>query len=160
MDVQFYPTPQPLVARAWSKFRNTDFVRVLEPSAGEAHLAKGRPNHDSYGGYSNRPPPLDCIELDVTKHAHLRESGFDVIGIDFMQFDGAGAIYSHVIMNPPYRMDQAASNFLDFFGLPPSFPFLRAASALAALEDAPPSLPISAAIQRFEPRKPSRSAGM
>lgn len=102
MDAQFYPTPQPLVQRAWSKFQHTGFVRVLEPSAGEGHLAQGRPNHESYGGYSNRPPALDCIELDVTKHAHLRESGFDVIGIDFMQFDGAGAIYSHVIMNPPF----------------------------------------------------------
>lgn len=101
MDVQFYPTPQPLVDRAWGKFKNRDFVRVLEPSAGEGHLAKGRPHHDDSGWY-NRKPAVDCIELDVTKHAHLRESGFDVIGIDFMEFDGAGAIYSHVIMNPPF----------------------------------------------------------
>lgn len=101
MDVQFYPTPQPLVDRAWDKFKNRDFVRVLEPSAGEGHLAKGRPHHDDSSWY-NRKPAVDCIELDVTKHAHLREEGFDVIGIDFMEFDGAGAIYSHVIMNPPF----------------------------------------------------------
>lgn len=62
--------------------------------------------------------------------------------------------------HPADSLGQPASNSLDFFGLPPSFPFLRAASALAALEDAPPILPISAAIHRFEPRKPSRSAGM
>lgn len=103
MDAQFYPTPEPLVGRAWGKFKDRNFVRVLEPSAGEGHLAKGRRHHGAKPGqYSMRPTPLDCIELDVTKHAHLRESGFDVVGIDFMQFDGAGAIYSHIIMNPPF----------------------------------------------------------
>ncbi len=101
MDVQFYPTTQPLVERAWNKFKNRDFTRVLEPSAGEGHLAKGRPHHDDSYCYNGKPA-VDCIELDVTKHAHLRESGFDVIGVDFMQFDGAGAIYSHIIMNPPF----------------------------------------------------------
>lgn len=101
MDFQFYPTTQPLVERAWNKFKNRDFTRVLEPSAGEGHLAKGRPHHDDSYCYNGKPA-VDCIELDVTKHAHLRESGFDVIGVDFMQFDGAGAIYSHIIMNPPF----------------------------------------------------------
>ena len=102
MDFQFYPTPETLVERAWAKFQSRDFVRVLEPSAGEAHLAKGRPNHGSRSYYNGQVPPLDCIEIDVSKHAILREEGFDVIGVDFMQFAGAGAIYSHIIMNPPF----------------------------------------------------------
>lgn len=102
MDFQFYPTPETLAERAWAKFKNRDFVRVLEPSAGCAHLAKGRPNHGSRSYYSGQVPPLDCIEIDVSKHAILREEGFDVIGVDFMQFAGAGAIYSHIIMNPPF----------------------------------------------------------
>lgn len=103
MDIQFYPTPESLAKRAWEKFKNRDFVRVLEPSAGEAHLAKERPHHGSSAGWYNpAPPPVDCIEIDITKHAYLREQGFDVIGVDFMQFDGAAAIYSHIIMNPPF----------------------------------------------------------
>lgn len=102
MDFQFYPTTESLVKRAWAKFQNRVFVRVLEPSAGEAHLAKGRPDHGSHGYYSGPLAPIDCIEIDVTKHPILREEGFDVIGVDFMQFDGTGAIYSHIIMNPPF----------------------------------------------------------
>lgn len=98
MDMQFYPTPEALAKRAWDKFKNRDFVKILEPSAGEGHLAEGCPR-DYYGGKSTK---ADCIELDVTKHPILREKGFDVIGVDFMQYDGPGAMYSHVIMNPPF----------------------------------------------------------
>lgn len=101
MDFQYYPTPESLAERAWAKFK-TEIVRVLEPSAGEGHLAKKRPNHDSRGYYGPGPAPVDCIEIDVTKHAILREEGFDVVGIDFMQFNGASAIYSHILLNPPF----------------------------------------------------------
>lgn len=100
MDLQFYPTPPDLVRRAWAKFKNQDFVRVLEPSAGEGHLAEGRP----YDGYAGRSAAVDCIELDVTKHPILREKGHDVVGLDFLQFDGAAAMYGHLIMNPPFAM--------------------------------------------------------
>ena len=101
MDFQFYPTPETLAERAWAKFK-TEIVRVLEPSAGEGNLAKKRPHHGSRGYYGSAPAPVDCIEIDVTKHAILREEGFDVVGIDFMQFNGAGAIYSHILLNPPF----------------------------------------------------------
>lgn len=98
MNLQFYPTPPELARRAWEKFKNRDFTRVLEPSAGEGHLADAYPRDYYRGGGS----PIDCIELDVTKHPLLREKGLDVVGLDFLQFDGAGAMYSHIIMNPPF----------------------------------------------------------
>jgi hypothetical protein len=101
MDVQFYPTPVEFAKHAWAKFKNREFVRVLEPSAGEGHLAAARPHHSNTWSYE-RPTPVDCIEIDITRHARLREQGFDVIGVDFMAFNGAGAIYSHIIMNPPF----------------------------------------------------------
>jgi len=100
MDLQFYPTPPELARRMWEKFKNKEFVRVLEPSAGEGHLAEGRP-HDSYSG---RSVPVDCIEMDVTKHPLLTEKGFDVVGVDFLHFDGAGSQYTHIVMNPPFSM--------------------------------------------------------
>lgn len=103
MDVQFYPTPESLAEKAWAMF-DDEIVRVLEPSAGEGHLAKKRPGHGSRDCWHNagRRVPVDCVELDVTKHALLREEGFNVVGVDFHQFDGAGAIYSHIIMTPPF----------------------------------------------------------
>ncbi len=94
-DVQFYPTTQALAVRAWSKFKNRDFTRVLEPSAGKGDLADARP-----GGYYAKPV-VDCAEIDIAKHPTLREKGFNVVGIDFLQFQG-GTIYSHIIMNPPF----------------------------------------------------------
>ena len=46
-----------------------------------------------------------------------------------------------------------------FFGRPPSLPLRRAAADLAFVDALPPILPISAAIQRLEPKNPSSSAG-
>jgi hypothetical protein len=93
-DFQYYPTPRALSARAWTKFKNRNFIRVLEPSAGEGHLLECRPGDRSR-------IPVDCIEIDIAKHLSLREQGFDVVGLDFMQFN-SGAVYSHILMNPPF----------------------------------------------------------
>jgi len=97
---QFYPTPLSLAKRAWAKFKDRDFKRVLEPSAGTGALIKAMPNFDSRYG---RHVPVDCIEIDMTKHPQLRElPGVKVVGHDFMKY-GGGAIHSHCIMNPPFR---------------------------------------------------------
>lgn len=101
MDIQFYPTPASLAEKAWSLFQNKEFVRVLEPSAGEGHLASKRTVESSYY-HRHYGVPVDCIEIDVTKHPLLRSSGFDVVGVDFLKFSGSGAIYSHIILNPPF----------------------------------------------------------
>ena len=53
----------------------------------------------------------------------------------------------------------ARTGSLIFFGRPPSLPLRRAAADLAFVDALPPILPISAATQRFEPRKPASSAG-
>lgn len=101
MDFQFYPTPPKLARRAWAMFKNREFVRVLEPSAGEGHLADVMGQGDG-DRYSHRKVEIDCIEIDVTKHPLLREKGYEVVGIDFLQFDGAMDMYSHIILNPPF----------------------------------------------------------
>jgi hypothetical protein len=97
MDAQFYPTPPALAARAWAKFKNRHFSRILEPSAGEGDLVVAAP----FWGQSHRRIAVDVIELDVSKHAGLREKGLNVVGVDFLDFEGC-EIYSHVCLNPPF----------------------------------------------------------
>lgn len=99
-DLQWYPTPLKLGRQAWAKFKNKNIVRVLEPSAGDGALIKAHPHWDQRGYY--RMPPVDAIEMDLTKHDAIRSCGADVVGIDFMSFAN-GAMYSHVILNPPFK---------------------------------------------------------
>jgi hypothetical protein len=129
MDFQYYPTPSVLVTKAWSLFKKP-VVRLLEPSAGEGHLLAGihqtedqfieslkRFNKDLdpverdrmlYRWRSDRSryvktesAKVDVVEIDFDKHPLLREKGYNVVGHDFMQFQGA-SMYSHIIMNPPF----------------------------------------------------------
>lgn len=100
-DFQFYPTPSPLILRAWNLFQNRDFARVLEPSAGDGRLVKVFKDEEDHPYGNRRHMKVDCCEIDLSKHAELRENGLNVVGIDFLQFD-SGSIYSHIIMNPPF----------------------------------------------------------
>ncbi len=97
-NLQFYPTPPDLARRMWKKFKN-DFVRVLEPSAGNGDLLCNHPFEYEWG--RRGAPGIDCCEIDVSRHATLRASRFNVVGLDFLQY-GSGAHYSHIIMNPPF----------------------------------------------------------
>ena len=96
-NLQFYPTPPGLARKAWKKFKNTDFSKVLEPSAGKGDLALACPENDRL----RKIVLPDCCEIDITKHPIIREKGLNVVGFDFMQFS-TGSIYSHIIMNPPF----------------------------------------------------------
>jgi hypothetical protein len=97
---QFYPTPPTLAAKAWGKFKDRDYIRVLEPSAGEGHLAAACPRNADHR-YHSHSVAIDCLEIDLSKHATLRSKGFEVTGFDFMQMKSA-AMYSHIILNPPF----------------------------------------------------------
>jgi hypothetical protein len=59
----------------------------------------------SRDGYCNRSHnsdlPVDAIEIDARHHPTLREKNYNVVGLDFLQYEG-GAIYSHVLLNPPF----------------------------------------------------------
>jgi len=117
-NLQFYPTPLALATKAWKLFKNKHFIRVLEPSGGEGHLVthteqKGeetivtqmvnmalKVEHEGQY-YHRREVNIDCLEVDVSKHYVLRQKGLEVVGLDFLKFK-QGAIYSHIIMNPPF----------------------------------------------------------
>lgn len=95
--LQFYPTPGRLARRAWALFKNTNFVRILEPSAGNGDLAKTSPWHNEKYGRA----PIDCCEIDITRHPALQDAGMTVVGLDFLTLKD-GALYSHIVMNPPF----------------------------------------------------------
>lgn len=104
-NLQFYPTPPSLALKAWGKFQNHNFVRVLEPSAGEGHLIEAyqESSVEVEGRYYRRGRvEVDCIEIDITKHPILRAKGLEVIGIDFFQYQDA-SMYSHILLNPPFQ---------------------------------------------------------
>lgn len=102
MDFQFYPTPADLAKRMWAKFKDRNYVRVLEPSAGNGDLAEaGKPE-----GRWGREFAIDCCEIDATRHGALREKGLNVVGLDFMDLASA-SIYSHIIANPPFQHGSA-----------------------------------------------------
>ena len=100
IDLQFYPTPLNLARKAWSKFSNRNFIRVLEPSAGNGDLLLGMPGTSTM---YRRSVPIDCCEIDLGKHPYLRSlSGVAVVGTDFLELNNSG-IYSHIIQNPPFN---------------------------------------------------------
>ncbi|OLP04524.1 DUF4942 domain-containing protein [Rhodoferax antarcticus] len=95
-DFEFYPTPLALAQKMWAKFKERDFDRVLEPSAGSGNLIKTMPDR----GYGHQK--IDCCEMDVSFHPVLKAlPGVDVVGLDFLTFGNAAA-YGAIIMNPPF----------------------------------------------------------
>ena len=97
IDNQFYPTPAGLAIKAWSKFKNRDIVRLLEPSAGRGDLL------ESVQQKHHLPHSIvDCIEIDSQNCAILKDAGFNIIDHDFLSFQGQ-ALYSHILMNPVFR---------------------------------------------------------
>lgn len=108
-DFQFYPTPRSLAIRMWEKFKSREVTRCLEPSCGSADLLMGYQGvsvHRGHGRFQQDyeqffRQSVDACEIDLTKHAHLRELGVNVVGVDFLDFNN-GSMYSHIILNPPF----------------------------------------------------------
>lgn len=101
---QSYPSSERLADRVWRKFKNRDVERLLDACSGAGALADAW-TRDCRGGYGSRSRdgglPVDVIEIDARHHPALREKHYNVVGLDFLQFEG-GAIYSHVTLNPPF----------------------------------------------------------
>ena len=100
-DTQFYPTPRRLAQKMWSKFKNQNFRRILEPSAGNGDLLKAYPRWDVEHYRGSDRKNFDVVEIDISRHPTLQALGVNVVGLDFMQYRNAAA-YSHCIMNPPF----------------------------------------------------------
>ncbi|MBN6739181.1 DUF4942 domain-containing protein [Acidithiobacillus sp. MC6.1] len=101
MDInQYYPTPKSLASRCWQKFENRVIVRLLEPSAGTGELLHPVIHH-CQEHYHRDSAKVDAAEIDLSRHARLRELGVSVVAVDFLEMENLSH-YSHILMNPPF----------------------------------------------------------
>lgn len=91
-EYQFFPTPKELAQQLvhFACIRQGD--RCLEPSAGRGNIAEFLPD-------------CDCIELNPENRKHLEDSGFRLVGDDFLAFMPEHD-YDVIVMNPPFCRQQ------------------------------------------------------
>jgi len=123
----FFPTPRPIVRRMLAKITNKDAHYFLEPSAGKGDIADviknpmteeefeqehpehgkaSRRRYDSYSFRGDSRIKVDVIESYPALVAVLRGKKYDVVGFDWLTYEGVS--YYHVcIMNPPFSAGAA-----------------------------------------------------
>jgi hypothetical protein len=114
---QYFPTPRELGEFVVELAQIGEDHSVLEPSAGQGHLAELLPKDQTL-----------CIELSRLHCAILRAKGFEAIEIDFLIWaksvttDGnrwtmSGKGFDRIVMNPPFRDGQHHTHLIAACGL-------------------------------------------
>lgn len=100
---QWYPVGRLLAHRAICKFKNKRINRLLEPSAGQGDFIEALQENQNFlwDGGNAKTDIIDCVELEPTHCAVLKDKGYRIIGHDFLELT-AGAMYTHILMNPPF----------------------------------------------------------
>ncbi len=92
----FFPTPTKVIDRMLEEADIQPGMTVLEPSAGKGNIAERiRDEHEG--------AVLDVVEYNNTLNEYLESQDFNVVGADFLSFDGT---YDRIIMNPPFEKGQ------------------------------------------------------
>lgn len=91
--LDYFPTPPAVVERMIVRAGLRAGMTVLEPSAGEGHIAQ-------YLDELSMGIIVDCVELDPERAAALRGLGLCVHEGDFLAYQTKG--YDRVLMNPPF----------------------------------------------------------
>lgn len=115
----FFPTPKVLGRFLVNMGQLDSDSLILEPSAGLGNLAEL---------CSEIVPAnqITCYEIQEANCKVLREKGFSVEKTDFMSVEPK-AIYSHVIMNPPFEKQQDIDHILH------AYQFLKPGGTLCAI---------------------------
>jgi len=92
---QFFATPDTLAKTVVDKADIKAGDKVLEPSAGEAGIAKHIPESAS----------LDVVEFMEENRNFLIKEGYNVIGEDFLKVEGE-EVYDKIVANPPFTKNQ------------------------------------------------------
>lgn len=109
----FFPTP-PEVAEQMVRLARLDAEkhrtpRILEPSAGEGHLATTIRALCPHGD-------LTLVEIDEGRCRTSRAQGFTVFQADFLVFPDEGlnlGPFDHILMNPPFAVPGNALAYID-----------------------------------------------
>lgn len=100
---QFYPTPERLASIAAELAEIGPSDLVLEPSAGQGHLAAALPKERT-----------TCVEIAPLHCAILKARGFDTVEADFIEWASAehrlGRRFDRVVMNPPFSDGRAQAH--------------------------------------------------
>ena len=94
----FYPTPESLIMRMFTKIEKEQTMNILEPSAGKGNIV------DYFQDkiiYSKKNWKIDCIEIEDELQGILKSKGYKVIYNDFLRFFTLKK-YDLIVMNPPF----------------------------------------------------------
>lgn len=93
-DFGYFPTPSPIVARLIELADIVPGMRVLEPSAGQGHIACAM----------SHTATVDCVELLPANAAVIEADGYaNALHVgDFLALEPS-PIYDRVVMNPPFE---------------------------------------------------------
>jgi predicted RNA methylase len=105
VGIDFFPTPKPLATRMAELAGVKPGMRVLEPSAGNGHLADAAKQSGA---------DVDVIEISSELRNVLEAKGHNVVEHDFNNYKPT-VKYDAVIMNPPFSNNQDADHIQKAF---------------------------------------------
>ncbi|HEX7906777.1 MAG TPA: methyltransferase domain-containing protein [Paraburkholderia sp.] len=107
VGIDFFPTPKPLAAKMAEMADIKPGMTVLEPSAGNGHLADAARDAGA---------TVDAVEISDTLRNVLSAKGHNVAAHDFDTFE-PGKLYDAVIMNPPFSDRKDAAHIMRAFNM-------------------------------------------
>ena len=102
VGIDFFPTPKTLAASMAEAAGIKAGMRVLEPSAGNGHLADAAKAAGA---------DVDTVEISDTLRNILQAKGHNLAGRDFESFEPA-VQYDAVLMNPPFSDRKDAAHIM------------------------------------------------
>ena len=101
----YFPTPPELVARLIELAEIEPGMTVLEPSAGQGHIADELRKLECY---------LTLVEILPENRKVLESKVYVLAGDDFLQFTGA---FDRIVMNPPFEKQADIDHVLHAYSL-------------------------------------------
>lgn len=96
---EFYPTPSHIVSKMLG-YISKDARNYLDPSAGKGNIADYIKSARC-GYYNGSHGRVDVIECEPDLCQILRGKEFDIVGYDWLEYNGV-SYYDAIVMNPPF----------------------------------------------------------